>query len=257
MTTLEIQQPKPAQSLAVVDGHSDGRSINAFSSTDAFAAGQRMAKAISLSSLLPKEYQDNIPNVMIAMELANRIGMPVLAVMQNIDMIHGRPSWRATFLIATVNTCGRFSALRYRFEGERGSSSWGCCAVAKDRETGEELVGELITIKMADDEGWSKKAGSKWKTMPGQMLRYRAAAFWSRVYAPELSLGMHTAEEVEDIGHVTNQRFDSSSPAVSALAERLARPVESTPVEVARVPEPAEREAGDDRDDEEPEHDEG
>jgi hypothetical protein len=252
MTTQENQQPKPAQALAIVN-HGDGRSINAFSSTEAFISGQRMAKAISLSSLLPKDYQDNIPNVMIAMELASAIGMPVLTVMQNIDVIHGRPSWRATFLIATVNTCGRFSALRYRFEGERGTSSWGCCAVAKDRETGEELVGELITIKMADDEGWSKKAGSKWKTMPGQMLRYRAASFWSRVYAPELSLGM-TTEEAEDVGHVVSQRSDSGSPAVSALAERLARPATTEPEPIR---EPIEREAGDDQDDDETEHDEG
>jgi hypothetical protein len=250
--TLPARQPSPS-----VQGHDDGRSLNAFASSDAFAVGQRMALAFSKSTMVPQAYQENIPNCMIAMELANRIGASVFAVMQNIDVIHGRPAWRATFLIATVNTCGRFTALRYRFEGERGTSSWGCCAVAKDRETGEELVGELITIKMADDEGWSKKAGSKWKTMPGQMLRYRAAAFWSRVYAPELSLGMHTAEEVEDIGHVSSQRFDSSSPAVSALAERLARPVEAPSVEVARDPESAEREAGDDRDDDEPEHDEG
>jgi hypothetical protein len=258
MTTQENQQPKPAQALAIVEGHGDGRSINAFSSTEAFVSGQRMAKAISLSSLLPKDYQDNIPNVMIAMELASAIGMPVLTVMQNIDMIHGRPSWRATFLIATVNTCGRFTALRYRFEGVKGTPSWGCCAVAKDRETGEELVGESITIKMADDEGWSKKTGSKWKTMPGQMLRYRAAAFWSRVYAPELSLGMHTAEEVEDIGRVSSERQNSASaPAVSALVERLARPPEAAPIEptVEPEPDPDEREAGDDRDDEEHERD--
>jgi hypothetical protein len=51
---------------------------------------------------------------------------------------------------------------------------------------------------MVDAEGWSKKTGSKWLTMPEQMFMYRAAAFWSRVFAPEISLGMHTSDEVED-----------------------------------------------------------
>lgn len=247
------QQQQQTNAIVHV-GTDDGRILNAFSSNDAFATGQRMAKAISASSLLPKEYQDSIPNVMIAMELASRIGMPVLAVMQNIDMIHGRPSWRATFLIATINTCGRFTALRFRFEGEKGSASWGCCAVAKDRETGEELVGETITIKMAHDEGWATKSGSKWKTMPGQMLRYRAAAFWSRVYAPELSLGMRTSDEVEDIGPAEPQAVRQIGDAlqVSPLASRLTQPpaaatVRNEPPHDPETGEVIEREPGDDR----------
>jgi hypothetical protein len=53
-------------------------------------------------------------------------------------------------------------------------------------------------MQMAEKEGWTSKQGSKWMTMPGQMLRYRAAAFWQRVYAPEISMGFYTKEEVED-----------------------------------------------------------
>ena len=34
--------------------------------------------------------------------------------------------------------------------------------------------------------------------MPGQMLRYRAASFWSRAYASDLSLGFYTQDEVRD-----------------------------------------------------------
>jgi len=178
--------------------------------------------------MVPKEYQNNLPNCIVAMEMAERLGMSSMAVMQCLDVIHGRPSWRATFLISTVNTCGRFTALRYRFVGEPGKTSWGCHAVAIDRETGEELVGETITIKMATDEGWATKSGSKWKTMPGQMLRYRAAAFWTRVYAPELSLGMHTSDEIEDIGPSPSRagmitQLVGESPLVSRLANRTER----------------------------------
>jgi hypothetical protein len=52
---------------------------------------------------------------------------------------------------------------------------------------------------MAKAEGWSTKAGSKWITMPELMLRYRAAAFFARLYAPDITLGMMTAEEARDI----------------------------------------------------------
>jgi hypothetical protein len=39
--------------------------------------------------------------------------------------------------------------------------------------------------------------------MTGQMLRYRAAAWWSNVYCPEIALGLITQEEALDIEAVT------------------------------------------------------
>lgn len=176
------------------------RPISVFSGGDAFTSAQRMAKALASSSLVPAQYQgeQNIGNCLIALEIAGRIGASVLAVMQSLDIIHGRPSWRATFLIGTVNTCGRFTPMRFRFSGTEGQDDWGCRAVAKDKDSGEELVGACITVALAKAEGWAGKTGSKWKTMPEQMLQYRAASFWTRAYAPELSLGMHTQDEVRD-----------------------------------------------------------
>lgn len=177
----------------------DATPIAAFSSQSNFEAAQRMAKALATSSLVPEAYRNNLPNVLIAMELASRVGASVFAVMQNLDIIHGQPSWRAKFLIATVNACGRFSPIRFRFCGTEGTDTWGCRAVAKDVETGEECLGPLVTLAMAKAEGWATKSGSKWKTLPELMLCYRSAAFWTRLYAPELSLGMATAEEAHDI----------------------------------------------------------
>jgi hypothetical protein len=160
----------------------------------------RRATALSNSLLVPKEYQGNVSNCLVALQYADRIGADPMMVIQNMDVIHGRPSLRATFLIGTVNACGRFSPLRFRFTGTPGSDDWGCRAIAKDKDDGEDCVGSLITIVMSKEEGWATKPGSKWKSMPEQMLRYRAAAFWTRIYAPDLLLGMRTADEAADIG---------------------------------------------------------
>lgn len=197
MTGEVPMRPAEGTDLAKVASE-PGRAISAFSGGEAFTTAQRMAKALASSSLMPQAYQNNIPNTLIAIELASRIGCSVLMVAQNLDIIHGRPSWRATFLIATVNACGRFTPLRFRWQGKEGTPEWGCRAHAKDRATGEECVGTLITMALAKAEGWDSKNGSKWKTMPEQMLCYRAAAFWTRIYAPELSLGMSTNDEVID-----------------------------------------------------------
>lgn len=177
----------------------DTQGINAFSSEKDFATAQRIAKALASSTIVPSDYRNNIPNVLIALELAGRIGASVFAVMQNMHIINGRPSWSASFLIATVNTSCRFTPLRFRWERDKQGRVTGCRAVARDRENNEECEGALITMQMAHAEGWYEKKGSKWQTMPEQMLMYRAAGFWARVYAPELSLGMHTREEIEDI----------------------------------------------------------
>ena len=207
-TALATTTSAPAPAELAKRAPESGGAIDAFASQGNFEAAQRMARAMSTSSLVPEAYRNNIPNVLIAMELAARIGASVFAVMQNIDIIHGRPSWRATFLIATVNASARFTPIRFRFEGKEGTDGWGCRAVAKDRESGEECLGAFITIALATSEGWFGKSGSKWKTMPEQMLMYRAAAFWARIYAPELSLGMHTSDELAD-------QYGAYAPTVS------------------------------------------
>lgn len=207
------------------------RTVSAFGGeAEAFNTAQRIGKALSQSTVVPSDYQGNLPNVLVAMEYAHRLGASVLAVMQNLDIIHGRPSLRATFLIGTVNASGRFSPIRYRWQGEEGTDTWGCRAVATDRESGEECIGPLVTLQTARDEGWYGKKGSKWQTIPELMLMYRAGAWWTRVYCPELSLGLHTSEEVYDMGPSTEQRVGR---AVAALDGPDGTPpvIEGAPVE--------------------------
>lgn len=124
-------------------------------------------------------------------------------VMQNLHIIHGRPSWSSTFIIAALNACGRFTALRFETTEDK------CRAVATEKDTGAILEGPWVTIQMAKDEGWLTKAGSKWKTMPELMLKYRSAAFFGRLYAPEIMMGMHTEFEVQDVQPVTVSRVEA------------------------------------------------
>lgn len=165
-----------------------------------FNLAQRQANALSRSDLVPQSYRGNLANCLIALELAGRIGSSPFAVMQNLHIVQGRPSWSSSFLIATVNACGRFEPLRFEVVGaDPAADNYRVRAYAKDKASGETCFGSWITWAMVKAEGWSKKNGSKWLTMPEQMFMYRAAGFWSRVYAPEISLGMQTAEEAQDV----------------------------------------------------------
>lgn len=183
-------------------------------SIQTFEHAQRVAKMLSSSSLIPKEFQGNIQNTMIALEIANRIGASPLMVMQNLYIVHGRPSWSSTFIIAALNSCKRFSPLRFELSGE--GETMECYAWAYELETKDKIIGPTVTMKMAKAEGWVDKNGSKWKTMPTLMIRYRAAAFFGRLYAPEILMGMHSQDEVIDMEHqVVNGNHVQLEEAIS------------------------------------------
>ena len=192
-----------------------------FGDAHAFETAQRMAKALCASELVPQQFRGErgMANTLIALELAHRTGASPLAVMQNLYIVQGKPTWSAQFIIATLNACGRFTPLRFQLDGDGDKRT--CYAWAEDRATGERLEGPTVSMQMAAAEGWSTKQGSKWKTMPELMLRYRAATFFGRLYAPDLLMGMQTVEEARDItvdpvtGEVTEVR------GVLGLKERM------------------------------------
>ena len=159
------------------------------------------AEYISRSCLIPETYRNKPENCYLALDMANRLGYSVQMVMQNLYVIEGRPAWSAQFVIAAMNASGKFEPIRFEFTGEK--ENYGCVAYTKDIQ-GNKLVSTKVTMRMAQLEGWLSRAGSKWKTMPDQMLRYRAASFLAKIYAPEILMGLQTVEEVED--------FSRSSP---------------------------------------------
>jgi hypothetical protein len=184
---LELKEPTLATGLPDMS--------NPFSSLSNFESAQRMARAISESSLIPKDYHKNIPNCLIALEISQRVKGSVLMVMQNLYVVHGKPGWSAQYIISAINSCGKFSPLRFKMNEDKTS----CMAYAIEKATGDTLNGTTITMEMARAEGWSTKSGSKWQTMSEQMLKYRAATFFGRIYAPEILMGFQTSDELEDI----------------------------------------------------------
>jgi len=164
-------------------------------------------------------------NCLIALNMANRMGYDPLMIMQNLYIIEGRPAWSSQFIIAAINACGKFDPLQFEIvnEGEKEieyvNIYWEngkklsnkatiklenltCIAWTTDKK-GNRLQSDKISMEMAVKEGWYQKNGSKWQTMAGQMLRYRAAAFFGRIYAPEILMGIYSADEVRDFVDVT------------------------------------------------------
>ena len=164
-----------------------------YSSIQSFESAQRIAASLADSALVPQAYrgQAGLPNCIVAIEIANRMGMSPFQVMQNLNVIHGRPSWSSQFIIGLIQGSGRFEGFTY----DETADSCQCFAVLKT--SGEQVSGPRITMDMAKKEGWIKNP--KWQTMPEVMLRYRAASAFGRFHISDLILGIQSVEENEVI----------------------------------------------------------
>jgi hypothetical protein len=198
---------------------------NAIATSDQFQHTQRVAKALSASQLVPQAYQGDagFANCIVAIMVAQRVGIDPFTVMQNMDVIHGRPSWKSSYIISAVNSSGLFAPLRFETDEKNG----GRCRAWTVDKSGEKLTGPWVSMEMAEAEGWVKRTGSKWKTMPELMLNYRAAAFFGRLYAPDILNGMQTVDEVTD----APESYKKESDAVQALNDMAAREVVIQPVQ--------------------------
>ena len=208
--------------------------LSVFSSEENFQNSLKMAEYLSKSDMIPQTYKGKPENCIIALELSNRLKLSPFLVMQNMYIVQGKPAWSSSFIISCINGSGRFTS-PLSFEMDEHKTK--CRAVAVDKVTGKKLTGPTITMEMAKAEGWLGKNGSKWKTMPELMLRYRAAAFFGRLYCPELINGMMTEDEAQDIKPITSDDvidvFDETpipeEPKKEEVTENAAGEMEITP----------------------------
>lgn len=269
-----------------------------FGSLQSFELLQRTARVLSSSTLVPAQYRaiiektnrygevietrenpSALPNAIVALNMAQRMGADPLMVMQNLYIVEGRPSWSSQWIIAAINGCGRFSPLRFEItdlgdktvecvtfvweEGQNGKRNRverkvpykirdkKCIAWATEKETGARIESPAVTIEMAVKEGWYGKNGSKWQTMDEVMLRYRTASFFGKLYAPELLMGLVTVEESEDMVTLEPQADGiygvggepaRQSSGLRELAEAANRSTTEPPAQTSRQPDEPERE---------------
>lgn len=238
----EIQKANIELQLAQLRSNAEYYNSPAGQMQRQFETYQRLAKPLSESNFVPAAYKGNIGDCIVAVEMAARLGVFPLTVMQNLCIVKGNPTWKSKFLIGCVNTCGRYTTLDYHIgiDGKIGAvnyKTWEkgkdgknreilkpfdqpgldnltCVAFCNEISTGRELTSPAVSLRMAVQEGWYNKDGSKWPTMPELMLRYRAASMWVSTYAPEMAMGFRTEEEQRDILDVDYEDMTEAQPAI-------------------------------------------
>lgn len=177
--------------------------------TSKFEHLYRVAKMFSCSTMVPVQYQSQPENCMIALQMAFRLKVDPMMLMQNTYVLNGKPGMEAKLVIALVNARGPFKgAIQYEYRGEGDTRS--CTAWGVHKETGERCE-QRVSIQTAKDEGWYAR-NKKWQSIPDLMLAYRSAAWLARLYAPETIMGLQTADEVIDVSPAPGNTGDVINP---------------------------------------------
>ena len=203
--------------VAIVEQATQLTTNSVWENKDSFNQLLRVANMLSQTSIIPQSYQGKPQDCFVAIEMANRMGVSPMVVMQNMYVVKGKPSWAGQACTMLINSCGKFKDVKHVYTGEKGKPNRGCYVTATRISDGSQVDGVEVTMQMAQSEGWT--SNSKWRNMPELMLAYRASAFFARVYCPEAMMGVQTAEEVYDADSTPINAAVSLTAALKGEAE--------------------------------------
>lgn len=259
-----------------------------------FALAQRIASAFATSDAVPAQFRSYqlkkvgqqeqwvenpaaMGNCIVAIEVAQAVGMSVTAVMQNADVIEGKLRWSDRFVVAGINASRRFTPLRFDVKNlgpveatykektgwdnaarkpiftERSvkldnyqSIAWalphgfsvpaGIYTLDQARAASLPVIeGPPVSMKLAVEEGWYGKPGSKWQTeLKHKMLMMRSGRFFGDIHAPDIVMGIgRTSDEERDVIDLAPQADGSYSVDLASL--KSDPPPQSPPQEPGEV----------------------
>lgn len=173
-------------------------------SIDDYRQLYKVGAAWSKAGNIPDIYKNKPYDCMVAVEMAVRMGVSPLMVMQSMYVVKGKPSWSGQACFSFIDASPKFKNAHHVYVGTPGELNYGCYVSAIRVYDETEVNGVCVTLGMARAEGWTKN--SKWVNMPNLMLAYRASAFFARVHCPSVLMGISVEGEIEDITATTEKR---------------------------------------------------
>lgn len=191
---------------------------------------QRVGKMLALSPLFPEHLRKGgmegaIANGALVLNMANRLNEDPLTVAQNIYFVGGRPGWNTTYMIAKANQAGVFrDPIDWEVTGKGDSLTVTAFGIIE--RTGKR-VEVTLDMETAKKEGWTKNP--KYQSIPGQMLRYRTAAFLIRLYCPEVMIGLpaQIEQELEMRDITPPEDMPQATPEKAATKAAEQEPIEA------------------------------
>lgn len=149
------------------------------------------SRALAVAPLLPKSYRDQPGNVLLALELADSLGLSPMDVIQNVHVIEGKLSMSASLIAGLVRRAG------HRLRVFMVDPQTARATITRADDPDFEFV-STWTMDRAKTAGLVGK--DNWRHHPQQMLKRRATAEVARDACPEVLAGMgYDRDEVEQL----------------------------------------------------------
>lgn len=182
-----------------------------------------LAKLLSQSTIIPKEYRGSPGNVLVAIQWGMELGLGPVQALQGIAVINGRPSIWGDAMLALVLGSGLLEDMQ-----EEQADDWASCTL---KRKGMEPTTRTFTRKDAETAGlWGKKSydgkPTPWVTYPKRMMQMRARAYALRDVFADVLRGIHIAEESQDIS------VDVTATLIPEYEQQTSEPA-SQPLQIA------------------------
>lgn len=186
-----------------------------------------LATRLAESNLLPKALQKRPSDVLVVMMMGRDLGLTSMQSLRQVHVIEGRPSMSAEMMVALClqrpDVCEFFSLV------ESSDSK----ATYRTKRKGAEPVSMSYTIEQAAK---AKLVGKQnWQNHTAAMLRARASSSLARVVYPDLTNGILSEDEADEIV-VPQAGAVSPPPAARPGAAAAAKDV--TPPQAAKKATP-------------------
>ena len=237
---MEDKKPEVEKLPAEVRANYLSSETSIFFNVAMFEQAQRIATMFAESTMVPEHFRGNVGNCMIALNYASRLQADPFMLMQCMYIVHGKPGIEGKLVEAIINQSGKYAdPLEYEWLDPEDKiitrlnvlkaavpSEYGCQAFTVDKKSGKRVTGPKITWQLVKGNGWYDNKGpdktvesNKWRTMPEMMFYYRCASWFSNKNCPELKLGMHTVEELQEI--VDLRKEANGSFVMKSAADKL------------------------------------
>ena len=152
------------------------------------------SKFLASSTHIPKDFQGNPNNILVAIQWGYEIGLAPMQALQNIAVINGRPSLWGDSMIAVCKAHPDWRGISETYIEEEDKA---VCLVKRNVHGEIEETRSEFSYKDAQRANLTNKPGP-WKNYPKRMLQLRARGFALRDAFPDAIKGLITAEEAID-----------------------------------------------------------
>lgn len=155
-----------------------------------------VAETLIASGLIPTHF-NTVPKVIYALQCGYDLGLKMTQSLQELHIVNGKMGMSAKLMAGLIHQSGVCTNFNISYEGKEYNDDFKAVVTAKRYGSGDELRTEFSVADAKRACLWNK-AGS-WTTYPKDMLTNRAISRQGRFNFSDVTGGLYTVDELQDI----------------------------------------------------------